>query len=336
MRVLSISAVVLLAAFVVPQPASCQESPLSVGGARVRFAGLPKGIAAFGAAEADGFAYVYSGHTGKTHVYSRESVLPGFFRISLASGGNWESLPIERPAQGVALVSHGKKLLRFGGMHALNESQAPHDLYSLCDAAEFDLSTSRWRRLASLPEPRSSHRAAVLNDKVYLFGGWTLNGGEDGTWLDHGLVLDLTTERAGWSVVSQPARRRAIEVIAFRDHVWMIGGLTPDGEISKNIWIFNPSTNHWAEGPDVPGIPANGNGIAAAVLRERLVLAGMDGKVYQLSDDQHRWDSIGRLPSSRIHHRLIGYKDQLIVIGGDSREGHLNTAEFASISLADQ
>jgi N-acetylneuraminic acid mutarotase len=335
MRALSISVLVMLAASVVPRLATCQEPALSVGGASVRFAELPKGIASFGAAEADGFAYVYSGHTGKTHVYSRESVLPGFFRISLTNGGEWEPLPIERPAQGVALVSYGKKLLRFGGMHALNESQRPHDLYSLCDAAEFDPSTNRWRRLVSLPEPRSSHRAAILNDKVYVFGGWSLNGGEDGTWLDHGLVLDLKDENAGWSAVSQPANRRAIEVISFQDQVWMIGGLTPDGEVSKDIWIFDPSTNQWSEGPDVPGMPANGNGIAAAIVHERLVLAGMDGKVYRLSDDKDRWNSIGKLPSSRIHHRLIGYQDQLIVIGGDSRQGHLNTAEFAAISLAD-
>ena len=335
MLALSFSVLVMLVAFGIPQPAFSQETALAVGGTSVRFAELPKGIASFGAAEADGFAYVYSGHTGKTHVYSRESALPGFFRISLTNGGDWEPLPIERPAQGVALVSYGKRLLRFGGMHALNESQKPHELYSLCDAAEFDPSTNSWRRLAALPEPRSSHRAAVLNDKVYLFGGWSLNGGEDGTWLDHGLVLDLKDDRASWLVVSQPAKRRAIEVIAFQDHVWMIGGLTPDGEISKNIWIFDPSTNQWSAGPDVPGMPANGNGIAAAVVHERLVLAGMDGKVYRLSDDQKRWNSIGKLPSSRIHHRMIGYKDQLIVIGGASREGHLKTAEFAAISLVD-
>jgi len=38
--------------------------------------------------------YVYSGHTGKTHVYSRESLLPGFFRISLTNGGDWDPLSI--------------------------------------------------------------------------------------------------------------------------------------------------------------------------------------------------------------------------------------------------
>jgi len=335
MRALTLSVVVVLGASGFVEPALCQDADLSHNTPTIRFSELPKGIASFGAAEADGYAYVYSGHTGKTHVYSRESLLPGFFRISLTNGGDWEPLPIERPAQGVALVANGKKLLRFGGMHAVNESQKPHDLYSLCDASEFDPATSTWRRLASLPEPRSSHRAAVLNDKVYLFGGWSLNGGEDGSWLDNGLVLDLNDDAATWSAIPQPAKRRALEVITFRDRVWIIGGLTPDGEISKQIWNYDPVTSQWSDGPDVPGMPANGNGIAAAVVHEQLLLAGMDGKVYRLSDDQKSWISVGKLPSSRIHHRLIGYKDQLLVLGGASRDGHLKTTEFASISMAE-
>ena len=76
---------------------------------------------------------------------------------------------------------------------------------------------------------------------------------------------------------------------------------------------------------------ANGNGIAAAVVGESLVLAGMDGKIYRLTNDQKRWVDAGRLPSSRIHHRLIGDADRLLVIAGATRTGHLKSAEFVSL-----
>ena len=66
---------------------------------------LPQGIASFGAAKLGDHVYVYSGHTGKTHVYSHETTSKGFFRISVTSGGKRESLPMERPAQGMALVA---------------------------------------------------------------------------------------------------------------------------------------------------------------------------------------------------------------------------------------
>jgi N-acetylneuraminic acid mutarotase len=295
---------------------------------------LPQGIASFGAAKLGDHVYVYSGHTGKTHVYSHETASKGFFRISVTSGGKWESLPMERPAQGLALVATETELFRIGGMHAVNEPGKPHDLHSLSEVSAFDPITTTWRKLPDLPEPRSSHRAAVHGQHIYVFGGWSLNGGEEGTWLDHGLVLDLKNEAAGWTAVTQPTPVRALEVIEFQNRIWLIGGLTLDGEISKKIHIFDPSTETWSPGPDVPGMPANGNGIAAAVVGGSLVLAGMDGKVYRLNAKSESWSESARLPASRIHHRLIGDLDRLLVIAGASRAGHSKSAEFVSLPQA--
>ena len=295
---------------------------------------LPQGIASFGAAKLGDHVYVYSGHTGKTHVYSHETASKGFFRISVTSGGKWESLPMERPAQGLALVATETELFRIGGMHAVNEPGQAHDLHSLSDVAAFHPDTKTWRRVPDLPEPRSSHRAAVHGQHIYVFGGWSLNGGEEGTWLDHGLVLDLKNEAAGWTAVTQPTPVRALEVIEFQNRIWLIGGLTLDGEISKKIHIFDPSTETWSPGPDVPGMPANGNGIAAAVVGGSLVLAGMDGKVYRLNAESESWSESARLPASRIHHRLIGDLDRLLVIAGASRAGHSKSAEFVSLPQA--
>jgi N-acetylneuraminic acid mutarotase len=295
------------------------------------FKDLPQGIASFGAAELGDYVYVYSGHTGKTHVYSLDAMSKGFFRASLKQGGSWECLPMERPAQGVALLAVDHELYRIGGMQAQNESERPHDLFSLSEVAAFDPNTRTWRRLPDLPDPRSSHRGAVLRNHIYVFGGWTLQGGEDGMWLDHGLVLDRNNESAGWTVIPQPVQRRALEVISYGGRVWLIGGLTPEDEISQQIHIFDPVSESWTHGPNVPGLEANGNGIAAAVVGESLVLAGMDGKIYRLRDDQKSWVDAGKLPSSRIHHRLIGDSDRLLVIAGATRTGHLKSAEFVSL-----
>ncbi len=292
---------------------------------------LPQGIASFGAARLGDDVYVYSGHTGKTHVYSYETTSRGFFRISVTRGGKWEPLPMERPAQGLALVAAGEELFRIGGMHAVNEPGKAHDLHSLSDVAAFRPDTKTWRRIPDLPEPRSSHRAAVSGDHLYVFGGWSLNGGEEGVWLDHGLVMDLRNEAAGWKSVSQPEPVRAMDVIEYQSRIWLIGGLLPDGGISKKTHVYDPSTQTWSQGPDVPGMPANGNGIAAAVVGESLVVAGMDGRVYQLAKGTTMWTESARLPASRIHHRLIGDTDRILVIAGAARTGHLKTADFVSL-----
>lgn len=44
----------------------------------VNFEELPEGVASFGAATLGEHIYVYSGHTGKTHSYSKNHMLMGF------------------------------------------------------------------------------------------------------------------------------------------------------------------------------------------------------------------------------------------------------------------
>lgn len=292
---------------------------------------LPQGVASFGATRLGDYVYVYSGHTGKTHVYSFESTAKGFFRVSVTQGGPWESLPAERPAQGLALVAGASELFRIGGMHAVNAAGQPHDLQSLSEVAAYHPDKRTWRKLPDLPEPRSSHRAAIVHDQLFVFGGWSLNGGETGTWLDHGAVLNLNKEKEGWTQISQPEPVRALDVIEYQNRVWIIGGLLQDGSISKKIHIFDPSENSWTPGPEVPGMPANGNGIAAAVAGTDLILSCMDGKLYRLAKDQTSWNVVGQISPSRIHHRLIGDSHRVLVIGGASKVGHMKTSEFVSL-----
>lgn len=311
------------------QPSSSADDPPQPATSSATAIGeLPQGVASFGATRLGDYVYVYSGHTGKTHVYSFETTSRGFFRVSLSHGGPWEPLPAERPAQGLALVAGTTELYRIGGMHAVNASGQPRDLHSLSEVAAYHPDKRTWRKLPDLPEPRSSHRAAVLDDQLYVFGGWSLNGGETGTWLEHGAVLNLKNEKEGWKPVTQPEPVRALDVIEYRNTIWMIGGLLQDGGISKKIHIFHPSDGSWAQGPELPGMPANGNGIAATVAGKDLILSCMDGKVYRLSQDQMSWDAVGQLSPSRIHHRLIGDTERVLAIGGAAKSGHLNSAVF--------
>lgn len=294
---------------------------------------LPKGVASFGATAIGDATYVYSGHTGRTHEYSKEHMLLGFYRVSSSKGGAWESLPMRSPAQGVALISDAQNVYRIGGMQARNEPGKDHDLYSLRDAAAFDPSSNTWKDLPELPEARSSHRAAVLGRKIYVFGGWNIEGGEEGDWLKHGLVLDLDNLGSGWKTIPQSALRRAAEVLAFQGKVWLIGGLTADGDISDETHVYDPVSESWSLGPAVPGISANGNGIAGCITQNTICIAGMDGGFYLLDENQKGWHEAGKMPSARIHHRLVSPVDgKVIVIGGASRAGHLATAEIVELA----
>jgi hypothetical protein len=88
----------------------------------------------------------------------------------------------------VALVSSLSPIViifrRFGG----NDSR--HD-YN--DTWSFDISTRKWTELqctGSIPSPRSGHAAVLIDDIMYVFGGFTM----DKTYLDDLVALQLSSE----------------------------------------------------------------------------------------------------------------------------------------------
>lgn len=307
------------------------DEPQAAAGVAIE--ALPRGIASFGATRVGDWLYVYSGHTGKTHVYSKEDMLPGFYRVSVTKGGAWESLPFPEPGQGVALIADEKLVYRLGGMQARNEKGEDADLYSLDSVAAFDPASLTWTDLPKMPTSRSSHRAAVVGNKIYVFGGWSIDGGETGDWMKEGLVLDLADQDKGWRTLPQPAERRALDVVAARGKIWMIGGLTPDDEVSDEVHVFDIASEKWELGPKLPGPLPIGNGIAAIASNNDVLISGMDGKIYKLDDQASSWTEVGKLPSGRIHHRIVSLDDgSLVTVGGSSRQGHIALTDFVKLS----
>src|SRR5688500_5501399 len=82
---------------------------------------VPRAVSSFGAAVSDGWLYVYGGHCARTHQYSTEAVVGTFHRLKLSNPKAWEELPGGPPLQGLALVAHGGKIYRVGGMQPRNK-----------------------------------------------------------------------------------------------------------------------------------------------------------------------------------------------------------------------
>jgi hypothetical protein len=74
-------------------------------------------------------------------------------------------------------------ICRFGG-------EGDQHLYN--DTWSFDISTRKWTELSctgSIPSPRSSHVAVLVDDVMYVFGGWSGK-----TFLDDLYALQLSSE----------------------------------------------------------------------------------------------------------------------------------------------
>ncbi len=197
---------------------------------KTKYPPLPEAFSSFGAAVCEGHVYVYGGHIGTTHTYSTAAVTGKFRRLSLANPEAWEELPGGVGIQGLALVAHGGKLYRIGGMQPRNKPDDDADNISIATTAVFDPKIGKWAALPDLPAGRSSHDAAVVGDRIVVVGGWQMNGqGKKSVWHDSALVMDLARQPLVWEPIPQPFKRRALNAAAVGDKLYAeITGTPPD------------------------------------------------------------------------------------------------------------
>ena len=290
---------------------------------------LPKPITSLGAVVDNGQVYVFGGHSGKAHSYSNETTLNTFQRLKLTKPVKWEELASGPVAQGLALVAHDGGIIRVGGMQPRNTAKEKTDAYSIDSVSRFDPKTGKWSDLPAMPAGRSSHDAVVIGDKLYVAGGWQMNGaGKDSVWHDKTLVLDLKKTDAGWEKIEQPFKRRALTMAAHNGKVYVIAGLTSEGKADRSVNIYDPEQKTWSKGAEIPDGPMNGFTPAACVADGKLYLSPADGKVYRLDEKGTEWAEAGALAHGRIVHRLVpAGNGRLLAIGGSVKGAPVGDVE---------
>jgi N-acetylneuraminic acid mutarotase len=296
---------------------------------------LEKGMTSFGGAVAGEYLYVYGGHYGGAHHYSREEQSGDFRRISLtAAKPQWEDLPGGLKLTGLALVAHIGRLYRVGGFTAKNAEDAEQSLWSQDSFAMFDPASKTWTDLPKLPEPRSSHDAAVLDGKLYVVGGWKLAGDAETQWHDTAWVCDLNRPDLKWEpIATPPFHRRALSLAAHHGKLYVLGGMQEQGGPSTRSDVYDPAVKTWSQGPTLIGSGMEGFGNSSFAIQGRLVASTMSGSVQRLSADGKQWELAGQLAHPRFFHRLLPTADgQIVIVGGASMQtGKTNDLELMSL-----
>jgi len=211
----------------------------------------------------------------------------------------------------------------------------------------YDPSKGVWEPLPPLPEPRSSHDAAILNETLYVGGGWMLrskdgkgdasDASDDARWHRTLLSLDLRAPEKGWKSQPQPFERRALAAVAHAGRIWFLGGLDSKDELSREADWFEPASGHWGKGPDLPKGTMAGFGIAACEEGGRLFISPFSGKVYALSADESRWELVTSLSPARFFHHLLPMGDgRLVAVGGSNDKGHVKELEVVDVRGSDR
>ncbi len=303
---------------------------------------LVEPLASFGASVLGEYLYVYSGHAGAMHSFGKDNLVDHFRRIRFDDpAAQWEELAMHVPAQSVALVNDGKYLYRIGGLTFRNNvGEGRADFDSTQHFARYDVEQNQWTDLTPLPHGRSSLDAAVLGRKIYVGGGWNLQGqsSSDTQWHEDLLAFDLDHPEQGWVSLPGPGYRlRALSAAAHDGKLYLIGGIQSGG-FSKRVVAFDPQTETWTDGPDIPADSATaGFATSSFAVGDNLYLSGASGVLYRLSSAGDQWVAADRLLIPRMFLRLLPVgDDRLIAVGGTTNSGSGRLAAVESMRVQPQ
>lgn len=169
----------------------------------------------------------------------------------------------------------------------------------------------------SFPEPRHETAMTAIGGKLYLFGGRGMKPTQE---------YDPVA-RTWRSLGPPPFEIHHFQPIVYGNKAYVVGAFTggyPNESNVSSIWIFDPRTNTWSQGPVLP--PGRERGSAGAVL--------YDGKFYLIGGNNQghnggarpwfdvfdpvtrTWSQLPDAPRARDHFLAAVVGNRMVVAGG--------------------
>jgi len=189
----------------------------------------------------------------------------------------------------------------------------------------FNVSNNSWSNGASLATERAGLAMAMLDDRLYVFGGSGDNRRTDrfipgdNQWVR--LDTDNTDERMLFS-------REGAVAEAYNNRIYLIGGRGSTGRVVEE---FNPGTNKWTQKQNSPSRRFEA---ASAVYNGRIYVIGggedfAEDRItaYHISDD--RW-IVGLTPMPKRLRRAsaVLISNKIYVVGGEDETGRASDATY--------
>jgi N-acetylneuraminic acid mutarotase len=220
--------------------------------------------------------------------------------------------PMPTPRYGFAIVAYQNKIYCIGGA---SNFQPPNGFYGaiLTRANEvYDPATDTWETKAFMPTARVGLKANVVNDKIYLIGGYPNRTFNE--------VYDPTTD--SWSTKEpMPTGASYYASAVFDNEIYVIGGYG-SGNLNQ---IYDPETGKWRLGAPAPSSITDGAAGATTgmmALKRIYVLGVLDfmyqaappNRIYDPKSD--RWTFGADVPTNRLNFGVAVVNDTLYTIGG--------------------
>lgn len=179
--------------------------------------------------------------------------------------------------------------------------------------------TSAWQ-IMDLDEPptnRHENAAAVVDDKLYLIGGRGERPVE---------VYDPATQ--SWKEkATPPLSMHHFQAVSYDGKIYVIGALNGDYPYEdpiSNVYIYDPQTDRWTEGPEIPEDRQRGAAGAVAYDDKIYVVGGIQNGhasdhvrwLDAFDPETGEWTPLADAPRNRDHFQAAVIDGKLYAAGG--------------------
>ena len=236
--------------------------------------------------------------------------------------------PMPTPRGGFAIAVFGDKIYTFGGRIKYG-GNSPPELTAVNEV--YDPATDTWTTKASMPTPKAGLSANVVNDKIYLIGGFTYSdftSHPSNENLAYGPLTDswATAKPIPTSVYDYASTVVDNKIYVISGHETEVISDNGTAHIPAPNQIYDPRTDTWAYGAPMSYAVTSGAaaGATTGVVAPKAiyVMGGFVGfyapfnltQVYHPENDT--WSSGADMPSPLFYLGVAVVKDQLYAIGG--------------------
>jgi N-acetylneuraminic acid mutarotase len=263
------------------------------------------------AVELNNQVYVMGGQNGESYILLQRYDPNG------SSGGTWESLKTMPTARswlvaGVANPEIGKPQIYAIGGSNLPVKYATVEMY--------DPGSDTWFTKAPMNHARFGAVAGVVNNKIYVIGGWR------GSALDYveeyDPVNDTWTDKQS---IPEPVAMAGSAVVEGK--IYVIGGIN-DTDVLSSVYEYDPAADTWMQKRDMPSpspditIPGRNRLAAVAVADEIFIIGGINPQnrwldtVQVLEPATDTWTTMNWMPTKRGEIAAASVDNTIYVFGG--------------------
>ncbi|MCS6774852.1 MAG: LuxR C-terminal-related transcriptional regulator, partial [Thermoflexales bacterium] len=182
----------------------------------------------------------------------------------------------------------------------------------------------RWHPRDSMRTARTRSAVALVEGEVFAIAG-EANG------VPTSETLIYSPQQDTWRVgPEKPTPVSGAAAAVLDGLIYVLGGTTPDGQLTRQVEILDPRARAWRSGLELPQ-PLTAH--AAAATKDAIFVlggrasTGITAEVHRLDRATQRWERLPPMPTPRSQLAAVVLSNRLYAIGGFDGQRELSTCE---------